>query len=62
MRECCQREGLGLTCSAEYLGYYVRVIDWNGNGEGKERKGRHKRTEQTLKTMGQITASKKAHH
>ena len=37
MRECCQREGLGLTCSAEYLRYDVRVVDWNGNGEGKER-------------------------
>ena len=32
VKEFCQKEGLGLTCSAHYLGDDVRVIDWKKKG------------------------------
>ena len=38
MKDLCRREGLGLTCRAEYLADDVRVINWKKKGNKKENK------------------------
>ena len=37
---CLKKKGLGLTCSAEYLGDDVRVTDWKKKRKGKSRRRR----------------------
>ena len=41
IKECCEKEGLGSMCSAEYLGHDVNVIVWK-----KKRRGGQSKTEQ----------------
>ena len=40
MKELCEIEGLGLTCSAENLGYDVRVIDWKSQKKRQARQSK----------------------